>query len=295
MSAPNEPLLRVSDLRVRIGGVPVVDGVDFQVDAGERVGLIGESGSGKSLTALAVLGLLPEAATVSGSVRLAGAELIGRSDRELSRIRGNEIAMVFQEPLTALNPLMRIGRQIGEPLRIHRGLSRRAADAAAVELADRVGLPDPDRLVRAYPHQLSGGQRQRVGLAVALACRPALILADEPTTALDVTVQAEVLSLLTDLVDEMGAALLFITHDLAVVAAVTRRLEVMRAGRLVESGQTGDVLRHPDHPYTRALLAAAHATTWPPTTGGATIGAGSSTSSGAAASRPTQARKAVRP
>ncbi|MBL7498484.1 ABC transporter ATP-binding protein [Frankia sp. CNm7] len=261
------PLLEVSDLRVRIGGAPVVDGVGFHVDAGERVGLIGESGSGKSLTALAVLGLLPDAATVSGSIRLAGHELLGRTDREMSKIRGDEVAMVFQEPLTALNPLMRVGRQIGEPLRIHRGLSRRAADAAAVELAERVGLPDPERLVRAYPHQLSGGQRQRVGLAVALACQPSLILADEPTTALDVTVQAEILALLTRLVDETGAALLFITHDLAVVATVTQRVEVMRAGRLVESGATGDVLRHPRHPYAQALLAAAHATAWPPAPG----------------------------
>ena len=169
MSAPaaGAPLLEVGDLRVRIGGRPVVDGVAFRVDAGERVGLIGESGSGKSLTALAVLGLAPEAATVSGSVRLRGRELIGRSDRELSRIRGDDVAMVFQEPRSALHPLVRVGRQIGEPLRIHRGLSRRAADEAAVELAARVGLPDPARLVRAYPHQLSGGQRQRVGLAVA--------------------------------------------------------------------------------------------------------------------------------
>ncbi|SNQ47801.1 ABC-type dipeptide/oligopeptide/nickel transport system, ATPase component [Frankia canadensis] len=259
-----ELLLEVTDLRVRIGRTPVVDGVGLRVAAGERVGLIGESGSGKSITALAIIGLAPDDAVVRGSVRLRGRELVGRSDRELSRIRGAEVAMIFQEPLSALNPLMRVGRQIAEPLRVHRGYSRRAADAAALDLAERVGLPDPELLVRAYPHQLSGGQRQRVGLALALACRPALILADEPTTALDVTVQAEMLGLLTRLVDETGAALLFITHDLAVVAATTRRLEVMRAGRLVESGATADLLRTPRHPHTQALLAAARAAAWPP-------------------------------
>ncbi|EIV90718.1 ABC transporter ATP-binding protein [Frankia sp. QA3] len=257
-----EALLEVTDLRVRLGGVDVVDGVSFALAAGERVGLIGESGSGKSLTALAVLGLLPPGARVTGSVRLHGAELIGGSDRELSRLRGRELAMIFQEPSTALNPLMRVGRQIAEPLRLHRGYSRQAAARAAVELAAAVGLPDPQRLVRSYPHELSGGQRQRVCIAAALACRPALLIADEPTTALDVTVQAEILALLGRLVAEAGTALLFITHDLAVVAAVTRRLAVLRHGRVVETGTTDDVLRAPADPYTRELLAAARLTQW---------------------------------
>ncbi|CAJ63477.1 MULTISPECIES: ATP-binding cassette domain-containing protein [Frankia] len=253
-------VLEVTDLRVRLGGVDVVDGVSFALAAGERVGLIGESGSGKSLTALAVLGLLPPGASVTGSVRLHGRELLGGSDRELSRLRGRDLAMIFQEPSTALNPLMRVGRQISEPLRLHRGYSRQAAARAAVELAAAVGLPDPQRLVRSYPHELSGGQRQRVCIAAALACRPAMLLADEPTTALDVTVQAEILALLGRLVDDTGTALLFITHDLAVVAAGTDRLAVLRRGRVVETGATDDVLRAPADPYTRALLAAARLT-----------------------------------
>ncbi|WP_055748464.1 ABC transporter ATP-binding protein [Frankia sp. AvcI1] len=253
-------VLEVTDLRVRLGGVDVVDGVSFALAAGERVGLIGESGSGKSLTALAVLGLLPPGASVTGSVRLHGRELLGGSDRELSRLRGRDLAMIFQEPSTALNPLMRVGRQISEPLRLHRGYSRQAAARAAVELAAAVGLPDPQRLVRSYPHELSGGQRQRVCIAAALACRPAVLLADEPTTALDVTVQAEILALLGRLVDDTGTALLFITHDLAVVAAGTDRLAVLRRGRVVETGATDDVLRAPADPYTRALLAAARLT-----------------------------------
>ncbi|AEH10680.1 MULTISPECIES: ATP-binding cassette domain-containing protein [Protofrankia] len=261
-------LLEVTDLTVRFGDTVVVDRIGFGLDAGGRLGLIGESGSGKSITALAVLGLLPDGAAATGSIRFDGRELLGRSDRELSRIRGDRIAMVFQEPLTALNPLWRVGRQIGEPLRLHRGLSRRAAAAAAVELAAKVGLPDPERLVRAYPHQLSGGQRQRVGIAIALACRPALLIADEPTTALDVSVQADVLALLTRLVHEAGTALLYITHDLAVVASVARKLAVMRGGRLVETGPTETVLRSARHPYTRRLLAAAHRTSWTGPTGG---------------------------
>ncbi len=265
-------VLEVTDLRVRLGGVDVVDGVSFALAAGERLGLIGESGSGKSLTALAVLGLLPAGARVTGSVRLQSRELLGASDRELSRLRGRDLAMIFQEPSTALNPLMRVGRQISEPLRLHRGYSRQAAARAAVELATAVGLPDPQRLVRSYPHELSGGQRQRVCIAAALACRPVLLLADEPTTALDVTVQAEILALLGRLVAEAGTALLFITHDLAVVAAVTRRLAVLRRGRVVETGATDDVLRAPADPHTRALLAAARLTQWDlPAAGGAAM------------------------
>ncbi|GAA2879611.1 ABC transporter ATP-binding protein [Streptosporangium fragile] len=276
-------LLEIEDLTVRFGAgpgapAPVVDRVGFSLGAGERLGLIGESGSGKSLTALAIAGLLPPGATATGSVRLsvplnAGIrrvrpvpigpqELLGQRERILAGLRGDVIGFVFQEPLTALNPMMRVGAQIGEPLRIHRGHSRRAARAAAVELAARVGLPDPERIVRAYPHQLSGGQRQRVGIAVALACRPALIIADEPTTALDVTVQAEILRLLSGLVHEEGSALLFISHDLAVVAQTCERVAVMRGGRILEEGPTLDVLRDPREPYTGELVAAARATAW---------------------------------
>ncbi|MFJ8741089.1 ATP-binding cassette domain-containing protein [Embleya sp. NPDC127516] len=253
-------LLEVSGLTIRIGGRTVVDGVDLTLAPGERLGLIGESGSGKSLTALAVLGLLPEGAEVTGSIRLDGVELLGRRERELARIRGDRVAMVFQEPLTALDPTMRIGRQIAEPLRLHRGMKRRQADLAAIELAERVGLPDPAELVRAWPHQLSGGQRQRVGIAIALACRPALLIADEPTTALDVTVQREILALLDALAREQGTALLFITHDLAVVSRVSDRIAVLRTGRVIEHGPLERILYDPDAPYTRRLLAAARAT-----------------------------------
>ncbi|MET9486740.1 ABC transporter ATP-binding protein [Nocardia sp. NPDC006630] len=252
-------LLEIDDLTVRFGDVTVLDGIRFALDAGERLGLIGASGSGKSLTALAILGLLPEEAQVRGSIRLDGVELLGRSDRELSRIRGNRIAMVFQEPLSALNPLMRVGKQISGPLRLHRGLSRKQALAEVISLAEKVGLPDAEHLVRAYPHQLSGGQRQRVGIAMAVASRPALLLADEPTTALDVTVQAEILSLLEDLVTEQGTALLFVTHDLAVLAQVVRRVLVMGEGRVLESGSLEDILSAPTHPYTRNLLELARA------------------------------------
>ncbi|PWW62751.1 ATP-binding cassette domain-containing protein [Actinokineospora spheciospongiae] len=255
-------LLTVRGLTVRLGGKTLLDGIDLDLGAGERLGLIGESGSGKSLTALAVLGLLPDGAEVEGSVRLDGTELLGLDDRRMSRVRGERIAMVFQEPRTALNPLMRVGRQVAEPLRRHRGLSTRAAAARAVELIDSVGLPDPERAARAYPHQLSGGQLQRVGIATALACDPALLLADEPTTALDVTVQADVLALLDRLVDEHGTALLFITHDLAVLARVARRVLVLGGGRVLEEGTLTDVLRAPAHDYTRTLLAAARATSF---------------------------------
>ncbi|WP_027929248.1 ABC transporter ATP-binding protein [Amycolatopsis thermoflava] len=252
-------LLEVSGLTVHIGGKRVLDGVGLSLAAGDSLGLIGESGSGKSLTALAVLGLLPEDARVEGSVRLDGAELVGLGDRALSRIRGERVAMVFQEPLTALNPLMRVGKQIAEPLRLHRGLSRRQARAEAVRLAAEVGLPDPEHAVRAFPHQLSGGQRQRVGIAMALACRPALLIADEPTTALDVTVQAEILRLIRGLAEEQGSALLFITHDLAVLAQVARRVLVLGGGRVLEEGSLREILHAPAHPYTRTLLDVARA------------------------------------
>ena len=253
-------LLVVEDLCVEIGGRRVVDGVSFEIVEGGRLGVIGESGSGKTMTALAIVGLAPDAATVSGSVRLDGTELLGRRDREYAALRGSQLAMVFQDPRTALNPVMRIGRQISEPVRLHHGLDRRAAAAAAIELCARVGLPDADRVVRAYPHQLSGGQRQRVGVAMALACRPALLIADEPTTALDVTVQAEVMELLRRLVVEDGTALLFISHDLALVSGVVDDVLVMRDGHVVERGPVAGLITSPVHDYTRQLLDAARRT-----------------------------------
>jgi ABC-type glutathione transport system ATPase component len=222
----------------------LVRDVSFEIGAGERVGLIGESGSGKSLTALSIMGLLPEELRASGSVQLTGHELLGASEKDLSRLRGDEVAMVFQEPMTALNPAMRVGRQVTEPGRIH---GRRQS---AEELLDAVGLPGT---ARAYPHQLSGGQRQRVVLAMALANEPSLLICDEPTTALDVTVQAQILSLIrTSLPAE--SALLFITHDLAVVASVCERVLVMLDGEIVEAGSTREVLTQPKHEYTRKLL-----------------------------------------
>ena len=197
------------------------------------------------MTALAIVGLAPDAATITGRIRLDGADLVGRDDRAYAALRGERVAMVFQDPRTALNPVMRVGRQISEPVRLHRGAGRREAARLAVELCARVGLPDPERIVRAYPHQLSGGQRQRVGIAMALACRPALLIADEPTTALDVTVQAEVMALLRQLVAEDGTALLFISHDIALVSGVVDDVLVMRDGRIVERGPVAAVTGAP--------------------------------------------------
>jgi oligopeptide/dipeptide ABC transporter ATP-binding protein len=230
--------------------------VDLTVGAGERVGLIGESGSGKSLTALSILGLLPEDVRAGGSVRLDGVdhELVGADERWMSRVRGRDIAMVFQEPMTALNPTMRIGDQLTEAMLIHKTLAKPAARTAAAELLERVQLPV--ETLRAYPHQLSGGQRQRVVLALALANDPALLICDEPTTALDVTVQALVLDLIVRGVVDRSSALLFITHDLAVVATVCERVLVMYGGRVVEAGPVADVFTRPRHRYTEGLLAA---------------------------------------
>ncbi|MBD8219029.1 ABC transporter ATP-binding protein [Microbacterium sp. CFBP 13617] len=260
--------LVVKDLRIEIGGRAVVDGVSFEVPDGARVGIIGESGSGKSLTALAILGLLPDDARASGSVRWNDREILGLDDRELARLRGDDIGMVFQEPRTALNPIRTVGRQIGESVRIHEGVSRREAARRAVLEAERVALPDPERIVARYPHQLSGGQRQRVAIAMALACRPRLLIADEPTTALDVTIQAGILSLLRSLVHDAGMSLVFITHDLAVLAQVATHAVVLEHGRVVEHGAVADLLRAPSSPVTRALLRDATATLWHPETAG---------------------------
>ncbi|WP_460796007.1 ABC transporter ATP-binding protein [Microbacterium sp. GXF0217] len=251
-------LLEITGLTVTAGGRRVVDDVSFAVAAGERVGIIGESGSGKSVTSLAATGLLGAGLTASGSVRLDGTEVIGASDRALRPLRGPVAALLFQEPLTALDPLMRVGRQIAEPMRRHLGLrGQELQDAVRTALAD-VSLPD-ERIARAYPHELSGGQRQRVATAIALAGHPKLLIADEPTTALDVTVQDEILTLLDRLVADRDMALLFISHDLAVVARMTDRVIVMQRGRSVEQGLVGQIISAPHDPYTTALVASARA------------------------------------
>ncbi|WP_244857506.1 dipeptide ABC transporter ATP-binding protein [Agromyces archimandritae] len=242
---------------MRAGASTLVEDVSFRVERGERVGLIGESGSGKSVTAMAVMGLLSDSLDVAGDIRVEGSpNLVGRTDRQIAPLRGQRMSMVFQEPMTALDPLQRVGAQVAEVMTIHGTAGRAAASARAVELLGTVGLPDPEYAARAYPHQLSGGQRQRVMIAMALANDPALLVADEPTTALDVTVQRQVLELLLDLVRERDTGLLFITHDLAVVASVCERVLVMERGRIVEQGPISRVFTAPEHPYTRGLLAA---------------------------------------
>jgi oligopeptide/dipeptide ABC transporter ATP-binding protein len=247
-------ILSVEDLTVRVGPLTAVNQVSFGLAAGQRTGLIGESGSGKTLTALAVMGLLPDGITAAGRVVFQGRDLLSMSEARLCELRGDRLAMVFQEPLSALNPVQRVGDQVGEPLRVHNNLGRRDARRAAEDLLGRVHLPRPAEVVRAYPHQLSGGQRQRATIAMAMACSPDLLIADEPTTALDVTVQAQILDLLGEMVDACRAALLLITHDLPVVSNVCEQVLVMYGGHLVEEGSTDAVFGHPRHPYTRALL-----------------------------------------
>lgn len=264
MSTPtpsrNPPgLLEVRDLRVRFGRQPVeaVRGIDFELGPGQRLGLIGESGSGKTVTALAVMGLLPENAAVSGSVLLKGQQIIGRPEAELARLRGDLLSMVFQEPMTALDPTMRVGRQVAEVLRLHQGAESGPARERVVAMLSEVGLADPGRIADAFPHQLSGGQRQRVVLAMALINSPDLVICDEPTTALDVTVQALVLEKLDEVLTASGAACLFISHDLAVVSQVCDRVLVMLDGEVVESGTVAELFTDPKHPYTRGLVATA--------------------------------------
>jgi len=250
-------LLSVDDLRVSFrtaaGRLQAVRGISFGLDAGETLAIVGESGSGKSVTARAVMGLLPGNATVeSGSVRFDGRELTRLPERALRRVRGNDIAMIFQDPMTCLDPTMTVGRQIAEPLRLHRRASHAAARDAAARLLDQVGIERPEERLRHYPHQFSGGQRQRIALAIALVCEPRILIADEPTTALDVTVQAQILDLLGRLRRERS--MIIITHDLGVVAAVADRVAVMYAGRIVEIGTAREVFYNPQHPYTWGLL-----------------------------------------
>lgn len=260
--------LAVTDLTVRFGDAPpAVDGVSFQVGPGERVGLIGESGSGKSVTALACLGLLAPGADADGEITLGGHSLLRRDrgpqwlpDKDFSRLRGSELTMVFQEPMTALDPTMRVGRQVAEVVQLHASTANRASGAPrqrVLAMLDAVGLPGPERIADSFPHQLSGGQRQRIVLAMALINRPGLVICDEPTTALDVTVQARVLNVLDTQLDEVGAGCLFISHDLAVVGSICDRILVMQGGRLVEEGSVDDIFDRPRHPYTRGLLATA--------------------------------------
>ncbi|MDO8420445.1 MAG: ABC transporter ATP-binding protein [Rubrivivax sp.] len=248
------PLLSIEHLKVRFGASTVVDDVSFSIDAGEKFALVGESGSGKSITALSVLRLV-DAATTTGVIRFEGADLMQKTEREMRSIRGGRIGMIFQEPMTALNPLYTVGNQVGEVLELHEALPPKAARARAIELLARTGIPEPERRIDVYPHQLSGGQRQRAMIAMALACRPKLLICDEPTTALDVTIQAQILALLDELQAEMGMALLFITHDLNLVRRFTHRVGVMERGRLVETGLTAEVFGAPRHPYTKKLLA----------------------------------------
>lgn len=253
-------LLSVSNLSISFGDTTVVDDISFEMNEGEKVCIIGESGSGKSVTALAIDALLPKEATATGSIVFDGREILDSSDRDMQRIRGNDIGFVFQEPQSALNPVLRIKKQLVAARREHRGLKRADAARVAAELAAAVDLPEPERIINRFPHQLSGGQRQRVVIAMAMSCQPKLLIADEPTTALDATVQARVLDLMTERTSSEGAALLMITHDMAVAAKVADRLIVMRGGKIVESGPTLGVLRNSTDPYTVSLVEAARAT-----------------------------------
>jgi len=256
----NQPLLTVSNLRVEFnssqGHVSAVRGLSYSINVGDSMALVGESGSGKSVSALALIGLLPKKTSkiTAGSVKFQGKELIGLSEKELRKIRGSSIAMIFQDPLSSLNPVLTVGQQITEQLRAHEDVDKKQALNRAVELLDLVGIPSAKVRVEQYPHQLSGGMRQRAMIAMALSSKPSLLLADEPTTALDVTIQAQILELLANLQKELGMSLILITHDLGVVAGFTENLTVMYAGNAVEQGRTGEVLANPQHPYTTGLL-----------------------------------------
>ena len=251
----SHPLLSVDELRVTIGGQPVVDGVSFDIAQGEILSLVGESGCGKSMTAFSVMGLLPRAARLSGGrVMLDGKELSALTEAELQALRGNELAMIFQEPVASLNPLMKIGRQIEESLIVHRGLEGREARRAAIDMLAEVGIPEPEIRAGQYPFELSGGMCQRAMIAMALICRPRLLIADEPTTALDVTIQAQILDLMKKLRDETGTAILLITHDMGVVAEMADRVAVMYAGRVIETAPVDALFARQEHPYTRLLL-----------------------------------------
>ena len=253
-------LLEIEDLRVtfntRHGQVTALDSVSLRVNAGETLGIVGESGCGKSITALAVMGLIPmpPGRIAGGSIRLAGEDLVGASDARLRRLRGADVAMIFQEPMTSLNPVFTVGDQIAEAIMLHQKVSPDQAFRDAVALLDRVGIPSPDTRARDYPHQLSGGMRQRVMIAMAVSCRPKVLIADEPTTALDVTVQAQIFDLLNEIQRDFGAAIVLITHDMGAISEMADRVAVMYAGRVIEEAGADDVLDAPQHPYTRGLI-----------------------------------------
>ncbi len=255
----SEPLLSVEGLEVTFttdrGTIYAVNGVSFAVAPGETLGIVGESGCGKSVTAMALMGILPRAGGVTGGKAMfAGNDLLSLPDRQLRAIRGKDVAMIFQDPMTSMNPVLTVGRQLREPLVTHFDMGRKAADARAAELLDQVGIPSPKARLRDYPHQFSGGMRQRAMIAMALACEPKLLIADEPTTALDVTIQAQILDLLRSLVADRDTALILITHDLGVVAGMCERVNVMYAGTFVETGSADEVFSAPRHPYTLGLL-----------------------------------------
>jgi len=254
-------LLEVENLQTHFrtpeGVNRAVDGVSFTVEAGETVAIVGESGCGKSVTANSIMRLVPQPpGSIAGAIRFEGRDLLKLSEPAMRKVRGDDISMVFQEPMTSLNPVLTIGRQIAEPLRLNQGLTRNQVEQRVVEMLSVVGIAEPRRRAREYPHQLSGGMRQRVMIAIALACRPKLLIADEPTTALDVTIQAQILSLMADLKQRFGSAIILITHDLGVVAEIARRVMVMYAGRKVEEAPVAELFRSPRHPYTRGLLSA---------------------------------------
>jgi peptide/nickel transport system ATP-binding protein len=255
-----EPLLNIENLKTHFftddGVVMAVDGVDMCINAGETLAVVGESGCGKSVTALSVMRLIqsPPGRIVEGSIRFGGKELTGLSDEEMRNIRGNQISMIFQEPMTSLNPVFRAGTQVAEAISLHQEVTQGQAMEKAVEMMAKVGIPDPDRRAREYPHQLSGGMRQRVMIAMALACNPQLMIADEPTTALDVTIQAQILDLMNDLKNDFGAAIMLITHDLGVVAEMAQRVVVMYTGQVVEEASSDALFASPKHPYTIGLM-----------------------------------------
>lgn len=249
------PVLEVRNLEVSFGPIRILRGVSFDLEQGQTLGVVGESGCGKSMTGFAIMGMLQPPGRISnGSIKLEGRELTTLRERDWLKIRGEQIALVMQDPFTSLNPMMRVGEQIAEALRLHQGMNRKQAAQRSVELLGEVGVPIPDVSARKYPHQMSGGQRQRVVIAIAFACKPKVLIADEPTTALDVTLQAQILRLLKDLQDKEGTAVMLISHDIGVIGSLASRIAVFYAGKIVEIGGAEAVLRHPAHPYTQALL-----------------------------------------
>ncbi|QDP40381.1 ABC transporter ATP-binding protein [Radiobacillus deserti] len=255
-----EQLLQVDNLvtqfRTAEGNLSAVRGISFTVNKGETLCIVGESGCGKSITSLSLMGLLPQNGKITeGSILFNNEDLTKKKEEELRRLRGNKMSMIFQEPMTALNPVFDIGYQLREPLMIHRKMSKKEANVKAIELLEQVGIPDPIKRLKQYPHELSGGMRQRVMIAIALACKPSLLIADEPTTALDVTIQAQILDLMDDLKKEMDMGVIFVTHDMGVVAEIADRVMVMYAGEVVEIGDVETIFNHPQHPYTKGLLA----------------------------------------